>query len=455
MKCTTGNVFNISFPYSGILPQLPVPKATGGPNDYQPSRMHQYLQEVAAKPNYGDDTYWGGKDILRFGQCAFIAQQTSDDTYPKLLDELHTCMTDWFTYTPGEAVHYFGWYPKWHALVGEKTSYGSDGFNDHHFHYGYFTFAAALLAMHDRQWAADYGDMATLVAKEYANWDRSDTRFPFMRTFDVWQGHSWAGGTGSPDGENEESSSEEMQSWAGLIYLGQALGNTEMRDTGIMGYATASQAVMEYWFNEGGDVFPKAWPHPVTGMVWSGGLNYGTYFTGDHAWIYGIQWLPTSPMLSYLVRDPDFARKSYENMLNDVKRQGKPGTIQSFGAGLGNVMIGYIAQYDPAYACQQLDELWDQPDGITHVAFEMADKYYAAHSMRTLGLVDWNSHGSNATSTVYFNKATNTHTYVVWNPLDKPDDVTFYVRDTATGPDRVIGHLIAAPQALTSATSLK
>jgi len=181
-------------------------------------------------------------------------------------------------------------------------------FNDHHFHYGYFTFASALLAMHDPAFAADYGGMATLVAKEYANWDRKDVRFPFLRTFDIWQGHSWAGGTSSPGGENQESSSEAVQSWAGLIYLGQALNDPEMTAAGVMGYATESEATMNYWFNVGGDVFPPAWKHPITGMVWSAGKVYGTYFTGDPAWIYGIQWLPASPMLSYLVRDPAFAK---------------------------------------------------------------------------------------------------------------------------------------------------
>src|SRR5947209_19891754 len=90
-----------------------------------------------------------------------------------------------------------------------------------------------------------------------------------------------------------------------------------MTAAGVMGYASETESTMNYWFNVGGDVFPPSWKHAVTGMVWSGGKVYGTYFTGDPAWIYGIQWLPASPMLSYLVRDPAFAKKSWENMCND------------------------------------------------------------------------------------------------------------------------------------------
>jgi hypothetical protein len=394
-----------------------------------------------------------------------MAQQTHDSTYNTFCDELRQAMTNWFTYTPGKKDHYFTYYPRWKALVGVKTSYGSEGFNDHHFHYGYFTFASALLAMHDPRFAADYGPMATLVAKEYANWDRSDLRFPFMRTFDPWAGHSWAGGTSSPGGENQESSSEAVQSWAGLIYLGEALGDQKMRDTGIMGYAVETQATMEYWFNAGGDVFPPEWKHPVTGMVWSGGKVYGTYFTGDPAWIYAIQWLPASPMLSYLVHDPAFARKSYEDMCRDYeahelaeasrtskggkKRQAKKPTIENLGSGLGSVMLGYVLMYDPAWACEQLDALWNTPgDKIGHDAGETAIIYYLAHSTRSLGEVDWSCHGDSPTSMVYRNRTTKTRTYIVWNPSTTAKTVVFYEGAIATG------QMIAAPQALTSASVL-
>ena len=130
-----------------------------------------------------------------------IAQQMHDPAFDTLRNSLRTALTDWFTYTPGEKAHYFARYPNWHALIGFKPSYGSEGFNDNHFHYGYFTTAAAMLGHGGPAVPADYGAWRRLVAKEYANWDR--TRHPISRscaTFDVWEGHSWAGGLSSPDG---------------------------------------------------------------------------------------------------------------------------------------------------------------------------------------------------------------------------------------------------------------
>ncbi|MCW3052911.1 MAG: hypothetical protein JWN14_2081 [Chthonomonadales bacterium] len=467
LRCTAGNSFTISYPYTGIVPNLPGPKSIGGSHDYAAARMHQYLAELAAHPKFAADTYWGGKDVLRFGQCALMAQQTHDPTYGAFVGSLRKAMADWFTYKEGKRDHFFAYYPHWKSLVGVSPSYGSEEFNDHHFHYGYFTFAAALLAIQDPTFAADYGGMAKLVAKDYANWDRTDTRFPFLRTFDIWAGHSWAGGTSSPGGNNQESSSEAVQSWAGLIFLGQALSDPAMRDTGIAGYAMETEATREYWFNQGGDVFPPEWKHPVVGMVWSGGNLYGTYFSGDPAWIYAIQWLPASPMLSYLVRDPAFARQSYANMCRDYEahereeanRAPKPGekphlpakaTIASFGPALSSVMLGYRLMFDPDWAAEQLDALWQTPgDTIAHNAEEMATIYYQTHAMRHLGQVDWSCHGSSPTAMVYQDPATKHRTYVVWNPSDRPETVRFYEHG------REIGHLVAGPHTLTNASALK
>ncbi len=85
--------------------------------------------------------------------------------------------------------------------------------------------------------------MATFVAKEYANWDRKDARFPFLRTFDIGpQGHSWAGGTSSPGGENQESSSEAVQRVGqGSSIWAKVLNDQEMMATGVMGYAAESE----------------------------------------------------------------------------------------------------------------------------------------------------------------------------------------------------------------------
>jgi hypothetical protein len=153
----------------------------------------------------------------------------------------------------------------------------------------------------------------------------------------------------------------------------------------------------------------------------------------------------------YLVRDPDFARACYRNMLRDYEaKEKKPGTIKQFGPALGSVMLGYVLMYDPAWVAEQLDTLWAEPgDKVAHEASEMAIMYYMAHAMRRLGRVDWTCHTSSPTSMVFIDPATKTRTYAVWNPRPTPTTVDVYERD------KRIGQMTAAPQTLTAVTHLK
>ena len=462
MRCAVGNEFTLTYPFNGILPNLPPPKAIGGPHDYDPARLNALLDQVVEKPKFAGDTYWGGKDLVRFTQAALMGQLTNSPSYPKALEAVRAELINWFSYQPGKPDHFFAFYPRNKALVGFNPSFGSEHFTDNHFHYGYFTFASGMLAMNDPGFVADYGQMARLVAKTYANWERNDNRFPFFRTFDIWAGHSWAGGSGSKNGtNNQESTSEAVQSWSGLILLGQALADKEMVAAGVMGYCAETQAAMEYWFDAHNDVFPPEWKHPIAGIIWSSGKVWGTWFSGSPSWIYGIQWCPSSQAASYLVRDPAWARRTYETMCkeftaseerNAAKKPGyqpKPAVLKSWGGDLGTYLLGFVLMYDPQWAAEQLDELLTSSDEKQIHNVWLAHVYYMAQSMRTLGTIDWNCHGSSATSLVYFNSVTKTHSYVVWNPLPKPATVQFY-----EGSKR-LGQMTADPQSITSITHLK
>jgi endoglucanase Acf2 len=284
--------------------------------------------------------------------------------------------------------------------------------------------------------------MLKLVAKQYANWDRDDARFPFMRTFDVWAGHSWAGGLGSPGGNNQESSSEAMQSWIGLYLLGTMLDDATMTAAGAMGYAMESRATMEYWFDQHGDILPAEYNHPVVGVLWSGGQVYGTYFSGDPGWMYGIQCLPQSPGLDYLARDPEFARKAYRTTL--AARKAKEGSDDLAAMGdLGNVLLAQESLVDPAAAVKDFDRLWQAGSPIVQKHNGAGTTYYNAHSYRSLGRRMWNVRLSVPTSAVYYNDKTKVVSLVAYNPTNRPVTIEA-VRDGNS-----IGSFVAAPRQLT------
>jgi endoglucanase Acf2 len=429
LKCSAGQHFEITRDFPGILPNLPAPRELGTvEHDFDPGRMDLYLTMYSGRTSYGSDTYWGGKDLVRLGRYMTFADELGDTEARDILRQtLRGALEDWYTYTPGELEHYFAAYPKWGALVGFNESYYSYSFTDHHFHYGYHTMAAALLAMFDDTFLVDYGEMASLVAKEYANWDRNDQRFPYLRTFDPWRGHSYAGGLSSPGGNNQESSSEAIQSWAGLFLLGDALGDAEMRAAGAMGYALESEAVMEYWqdyYGQQGQAanFSPAYQYTITGILFDTGQAYSTYFTGDPAWIYGIQWLPISPALSYLARDPNFAALQYVRMMTERDgwlEAGEQNTFSQMGTSLANVVLGYLQLFDPDFVAAEMDALWSAADPVAADNYTGGITYYFTHANRRLGAVDDGLRTNIPASCAFYDAGSDVTRIVLHNPEDR------------------------------------
>ena len=455
MKCGAGASFALSHPFHGVLPNLPAPSAPG----FEPARVGEVLAKHFADPakKLGADTYWGGKDLQRYTQAAFVAAQLKDPSLDALTAKVRGALEDWFTYTPGEKERYFAYYPRRKGLVGFNPAYGSQHFTDQHFHYGYFTHAAGLLAQLDPSFAAGFGDFARLVAKSYANWDRADRRFPFFRTFDLWRGHSFADGNGFPDGNNQESTGEAVNSWVGLILLGEALGDEAMTAAGVMGYTFESRANLEYWFDPHGDVFPSAYSHEACGMIWCNSIVWGTWFTADPAWIYGIQWVPTAPQAAFYARTPGLVGTIYSGLEREreafetreaAKKPGavkKPVTIESLGGELGAYHLGFLMHEDAPRVVREIDALWAKPgDTVAHSEW-MANVYYQASSLAGLGRVDWTARGDSPASGVYVRDGV--RTLVAWNPGAGPRTVTFQANGRSLGTLVVPARSLAAQKA--------
>src|SRR5690606_18197995 len=112
-----------------------------------------------------------------------------------------------------------------HGIVGDKSSFGSEDFNDHHFHYGYFIYAASILSKYDKSFYDTHKDMINLLVADIANYT-PDSELPLRRNYDAYFGHSWASGS-SPfdDGNNQESVSEAINAWTGVSLWAKRTGN--------------------------------------------------------------------------------------------------------------------------------------------------------------------------------------------------------------------------------------
>src|SRR5208283_4851947 len=294
MKLATGASFTTLTPIQGVLPMLP-PEGIA-----DKGRMEELVKKSMPKPAAFKDTYAEGKYLGKLASLSAIAELAgANASREQCLTELKRRLEAWFTAGPGKKETVFTYNPRWSTLVGLKASYGSDWpFNDHHFHYGYFIRAAAEVARCDPAWAAKdkWGGMVEMLIRDIASPDRQDKLFPFLRCFDRYAGHSWASGdAGFADGNNQESSSEAMNAWYGLILWGEATGDQALRDLGLYLYTTEMTALEEYWFDVSATNFPKEFPRTALGMVWGGKGAWATWFSGDPDSIHGINYLPYTP----------------------------------------------------------------------------------------------------------------------------------------------------------------
>ncbi|CAN5254531.1 hypothetical protein BH11ACT2_BH11ACT2_13670 [soil metagenome] len=279
----------------------------------------QLGKDIAATPALPGDTYYGGKALARLATLLQLARELGDTGSASTLQKtLATELTTWASPCAGRSEKCFVYDPKVHGIVGHAASFGSDEFNDHHFHYGYFLFAAGVAAQDDAGLEKKLAPTMTLLAADIGSATAS-TGFPALRNFDPYSGHSWASGY-SPfaDGNNQESSSEAIAAWNGLATWARTAKNEPLASEATWLLSSEAASAMDYWL----DFDEKAKPYvgydrSVVGIVWDGKRDYGTWFSAEPSAILGIQLLPMGAYADYLARDPARIRAS-------VKEAGQP-----------------------------------------------------------------------------------------------------------------------------------
>jgi endoglucanase Acf2 len=451
LKTAIGKTFAFTYNFGGMLPSYNSPFAnTNDEHPYNADVMFNLLTRFSSKQNYGGDTYWGGKDLVNFAKYTLMAKEMNHQAYEALKAKTREALVNWLTYTPGETEKFFARYDRWGAIIGFNESYGSSMFTDNHFHYGYLIQACALYAMVDPQFLTEYGEMVKLVAKQYANWQKDDTFLPYLRTFDPWIGHSYAGGTSSGSGNNQESTSEAMQSWTGLFFLGDMLDDEAIRDAGAFGYISESYATLEYWFDWKQRNLPDAYAHNMVGILSNQGFAYGTYFSASPVHIHGIQYLPVNPGFKYLSEDTNWAQGEYEDMMSECLTVEGFDSETDFGDDWAHVALGFRQLFDAPYVAEFMADNLQLPatDPAYIMDYEVAGMtYYYTHANQNLGQFSFNYHTDFPSSSVFEVNGNFTHA-VAYNPLATAKTCTIYdAQGNATGSFTVPAHtLVTYPE---------
>lgn len=437
------NQFETRHRYTGFVPFWP-----GLSDASAKDELRDLIKKDARKARrmmleIGQGPYWQGKGLQRIALLMGIAKREGmNDVAQELLEKLQERAQSWLSGESSRTYFHVD------AQLGTVVSYPEEydavkDMNDHHFHYGYWIRAAAEMALLDPAWASDqqWGAMFDLLVKDIATAERGRADFPYLRNFDPYEGHSWASGVAlSPDGNNQESSSEAINAWSGLMLWGALHGRQDLIDLGTYLYTTEIQAVNHYWFNIHGTSLPPEFKSDQVSMVFGGKLLHNTWWIDEPRQIHGINLLPFTPASTYLGTSPDFVRHAMAELdketevYNSRGKRAKPEDIWQ------DLFAQHLALVDPDAGFKRWDR-WG--------SFELGDTrshaYHWLQSLRDMGAVDL-SVSANTRFYSVFKRADGTRSYLVYNPGTTPIDVRFSdgrQLQAAAGLTRVTGK---APQ---------
>jgi endoglucanase Acf2 len=297
-KLLRGNVLTYHTP----LPQAPEMKLPSNDTFFQRDKLEQYLtQTVAALPDSAGASYNGGKELFRLANLLKVAKTANSATAAVLQQRLKHELEDWLSYKPGETSKYFAYDAKMRGIVAITPEFGSEKYNDHHFHYGYMIYAAGILAGYDPAFLTNYGPAVDRLVDDIADTSDNNPHAPYLREFDVYEGHSWADGLDHfADGNNQESSSEAVNAWYAVYLWGKVSQQSQTTAAGQWLYANEAKAALSYNYNSKQNPWPTAYKHHQISMLWGAKAEWATWFSDRPEAKHGITLLPLSAGSVYL-----------------------------------------------------------------------------------------------------------------------------------------------------------
>ena len=319
LKAYQGNSFTFSAPYLPITEELMIRDL---PTEKKDLLRQQLASDIRDTPLAPEDTYFGGKYLQRLAMLVSIADQLGeDDLRDEVLSDLKDELEQWFT-AGRTAPKSFQYDSDLQSIVGTVASFGSDNqLNDHHFHYGYFMTAAAMLSKYDKEFLQTYRQQVDLLAADVANY-RTDEALPLRRNFDPYVSHSWASGIAPfNDGNNQESTSEAFNAWSGAALWGRVSGNAALEKQASWMYSQEYAAAQRYWLLRGNGARATGYSAPIVSLVWGAKHEYRTFFSDDANAKLAIQLLPLTPTLhqaGYEVSDAERSGTGIERQYGDA-----------------------------------------------------------------------------------------------------------------------------------------
>jgi endo-1,3(4)-beta-glucanase len=251
------------------------------------------------------DSYYAGKQLARAATLLDIAEQLgqteSSSQLKLLLNNAFAKRLD---------SHYFYYDPTLRGVAAQTNAFGSEDFNDHHFHYGYFIYAASILGKYDSA---------------------------FLNS-------------SQKQGNNQESSSEAINAWNGVALWAKLTHNTQLISSASWMLSNEEATARAAWRTVDTSVpYLKNFTSPLTSLNFGGKRTYSTFFSDEANTKLGIQLIPMSPMMLQYVQDG-----SSINVVTSASIRN-----DNYNVALGDYVLMYMALSQPQKAAQLVSKQQD------------------------------------------------------------------------------------------------
>jgi len=425
MKVMKGNQFTTVMKNYGILPGM------GWANTADKTQLNTFINNYATRGainiGCGNPVYGSFGSLEEAARIAVIAHQAGNITArDKLLTIAKNGIEAWLTSpnTDNAAMYFYD--PDFNWLTPYPSAFDADRLlQDSHFHHGYLIFAAAIVAKFEpagSTWVSQWGPMIEVVLRNINSELRpsatspgaSTPWIPYLRYYDPYVGHSWAGS----DGSNQESVSEAINFAAGVALWGETTGNTSVRDLGLMMYITETEAARMYWWdgprrgvNNGGNCgYAPNYNHYHGAIVGNGGVAYATYFGANVSYVHGITYVPITGASIWMGVDSLGAANEYADFL--ASNGGEPNGSDGFWH---VALLMEKATFDASgaknqFVNQALPGNWAGAD-------YQVDGYSWITTFDSVGVVDPTVQANTASYAVF--RKDNCKHYMIYNPRNR------------------------------------
>ncbi|KAI0998659.1 putative endo-1,3(4)-beta-glucanase [Podosphaera aphanis] len=343
----------------GFEPWNPQDKSQKNPLSEATSKIIHTVACSEISQNMGNQTnlesmYYSGKALAKFAGIAYnLKEQLNDAAMAQA--GLENLKESFAVFTSNKNKFPLLYETAWKGLVSSASyttgdpgvDFGNTYYNDHHFHYGYFILAAAMIGSMDSDWLTENKAYINALARDIANPSSLDSYFPVSRNFDWYHGHSWAHGLYETfDGKDQESSSEDSMSAYALKMWGHVSGDANLEARGNLQLAVNARSIQSYYLYESDNKIEPAnfIGNKVAGILFENKIDHTTYFGANTEFIHCIHMIPILASSS-LTRTRKFVQEEWDAFFSQ-------GRVDAIKGGWKSILYANLALIDPKTAWQ-------------------------------------------------------------------------------------------------------